>query len=66
MKITLLLFFLLSFTLSAEIIPGILQGKQEVMIKSNPALGERIRLGLPKAVKADREGIPLEIALGAK
>ena len=39
---------------------------QEVMIKSNPALGERIRLGLPKAVKADREGIPLEIALGAK
>jgi hypothetical protein len=39
---------------------------QEAMIKSNPALGERIRLGAPKAVTADREGIPLEIALGAK
>jgi len=39
---------------------------QEAMLKSNPALGERIRLGSPKAVTADREGIPLEIALGAK
>jgi len=39
---------------------------QETMLKSNPALGERIRLGSPKAVTADREGIPLEIALGAK
>ena len=39
---------------------------QEVMLKSNPALGERIRLGSPKALTADREGIPLEIALGAK
>jgi hypothetical protein len=39
---------------------------QEVMIKSNTALGERIRLGSPKAVAATREGIPLEIALGAK
>ena len=39
---------------------------QEVMIKSNPSLGERIRLGAPKAVAAQREGIPLEIALGAK
>ena len=39
---------------------------QEVMTRSNPALGERIRLGSPKAVTADREGIPLEIALGAK
>jgi hypothetical protein len=39
---------------------------QETMLKSNPALGERIRLGAPKAVTAQREGIPLEIALGAK
>jgi hypothetical protein len=39
---------------------------QEAMLKSNPALGERIRLGSPKAVTADREGIPLDIALGAK
>jgi hypothetical protein len=39
---------------------------QEAMLKSNPALGDRIRLGAPKAVTADREGIPLEIALGAK
>jgi len=39
---------------------------QETMLKSNPALGERIRLGAPKAVTADREGIPLEITLGAK
>ncbi len=39
---------------------------REVMLKSNPALGERIRLGSPKAVTAGREGIPLEIALGAK
>ena len=39
---------------------------QELMMKSNPALAERIRLGSPKAVTADREGIPLEIALGAK
>jgi hypothetical protein len=39
---------------------------QEAMLKSNPALGERIRLGTPKAVTADREGIPLEIALGSK
>jgi hypothetical protein len=39
---------------------------QEVMIKSDTALGERIRLGSPKAVAATREGIPLEIALGAK
>jgi 2-methylisocitrate lyase-like PEP mutase family enzyme len=35
---------------------------QEAMLKSNPTLGERIRLGTPKAVTADREGIPLEIA----
>jgi hypothetical protein len=39
---------------------------QEAMLKSNPALGERIRLGTPKAVTAQREGIPLDIALGAK
>jgi hypothetical protein len=39
---------------------------QEAMLKSNPALAERIRLGSPKAVTADREGIPLDIALGAK
>jgi hypothetical protein len=39
---------------------------QEVMMKSHPALGERIRLGAPKAVTGQREGIPLEIALGAK
>ena len=39
---------------------------QEAMTKSNPTLAERIRLGSPKAVTADREGIPLEIALGAK
>jgi hypothetical protein len=39
---------------------------QEAMLKSNPALGERIRLGAPKPVTAQREGIPLEIALGAK
>jgi hypothetical protein len=39
---------------------------REVMLKSNPALGERIRLGAPKAVTADREGIPLEITLGSK
>jgi hypothetical protein len=39
---------------------------QETMLKSNPALGERIRLGAPKAVTAQREGIPLEITLGAK
>ncbi|MCF8197094.1 MAG: hypothetical protein K9J38_13920 [Polynucleobacter sp.] len=39
---------------------------QEMMLKSNPALGERIRLGSSKAVTADRQGIPLEIALGAK
>ncbi len=39
---------------------------QEAMLRSNPALGERIRLGTPKAVTADREGIPLEIALGSK
>jgi hypothetical protein len=39
---------------------------QEAMLKSNPALGERIRLGSSKAVTADREGIPLDIALGAK
>jgi hypothetical protein len=39
---------------------------QAAMLKSNPALGERIRLGSPKAMTADREGIPLEIALGAK
>jgi len=39
---------------------------QEAMLRSNPALGERIRLGSPIAVAADREGIPLEIALGAK
>jgi hypothetical protein len=36
------------------------------MMKSHPVLGERIRLGAPKAVTAQREGIPLEIALGAK
>ncbi len=39
---------------------------QEVMLKSNPALGERIRLGAPKPVTVQREGIPLEIALGVK
>jgi hypothetical protein len=39
---------------------------QEAMIKSNPALADRIRLGAPKAVTAQREGIPLEITLGAK
>jgi hypothetical protein len=39
---------------------------QDAMLKSNPTLGERIRLGSPKAVTADREGIPLEITLGAK
>jgi hypothetical protein len=39
---------------------------REVMLKSNPALSERIRLGAPKAVTADREGIPLEITLGSK
>jgi hypothetical protein len=39
---------------------------QESMLKSNPALGERIRLGAPKAVTAQREGIPLEISLGSK
>lgn len=39
---------------------------REVMVKSYPALAERIRLGSPKAVTARREGIPLEITLGAK
>ena len=39
---------------------------REVMMRSSPALGERIRLGSPKAVTAQREGIPLEITLGAK
>jgi hypothetical protein len=39
---------------------------QDAMIKSNPALADRIRLGPPKAVTAQREGIPLEIALGTK
>jgi hypothetical protein len=39
---------------------------REVMVKSNPTLAERIRLGSPKAVTAHREGIPLEIALGSK
>jgi hypothetical protein len=39
---------------------------RELMLKSNPALSERIRLGSPKAVTAGREGVPLEIALGAK
>jgi hypothetical protein len=39
---------------------------QQIMAQSNPALAERIRLGAPKAVTAQREGIPLEIALGTK
>ena len=39
---------------------------RELMMKSNPALGDRIRLGSPKAVTAAREGIPLEITLGSK
>jgi hypothetical protein len=39
---------------------------QQIMTQSNPALAERIRLGAPKAVTAQREGIPLEIALGTK
>ena len=39
---------------------------QEAMLKSNPALVERIRLGAPKAVTGQREGIPLDIALGTK
>ena len=39
---------------------------QQAMMQSNPALADRIRLGAPKAVTAQREGIPLEIALGTK
>jgi hypothetical protein len=39
---------------------------RELLMKSNPALGDRIRLGSPKAVTAAREGIPLEITLGSK
>jgi hypothetical protein len=38
----------------------------DFMVKSNPALQDRIKLGEVKTVSADKEGVPLEVELRIK
>lgn len=39
---------------------------KELMVAQQPNLAERITIGVPKAVSADQEGIPLGVSLGSK
>jgi hypothetical protein len=36
------------------------------MLQANASVGDRLQVAASKAVDANREGIPLEITLGAK